>query len=135
MIDWTFALLFQPDIVKISLDGEEVERLRRTDVAAAPNPVTNYWQDSGDPKAQRGDWRAGSLTRTADPAARSPGSALFGRNRRLLSRLHGFLSGSSGGSRALGGAFGLAGGFAGLGKLTLEVGQDVLLVLQALICV
>jgi NADH dehydrogenase len=28
MIDWTFALLFRPDIVKISLDSEEVERLR-----------------------------------------------------------------------------------------------------------
>ena len=54
---------------------------------------------------------------------------------RLLSRLHGFLSGSSGGSRVLGGNFGLAGGFTGLGKLTLEVEQDVLLVLQALICV
>ena len=26
MIDWTFALLFRPDIVKISLDSEEVER-------------------------------------------------------------------------------------------------------------
>jgi NADH dehydrogenase len=26
MIDWTFALLFTPDIVKISLDSEEVER-------------------------------------------------------------------------------------------------------------
>jgi NADH dehydrogenase len=27
MIDWTFALLFQPDIVKVSLDSEEVEAL------------------------------------------------------------------------------------------------------------
>jgi NADH dehydrogenase len=35
MIDWTFALLFQPDIVKISLDGEVVERLRRADYAEA----------------------------------------------------------------------------------------------------
>ena len=34
MIDWTFELLFQPDIVKLSLDGEEIERLRRTDGAA-----------------------------------------------------------------------------------------------------
>jgi len=40
MIDWTFALLFQPDIVKISLDSEEVERLRRVaDVEAAAKPV------------------------------------------------------------------------------------------------
>ena len=30
MIDWTFALLFPPDIVKISLDNEGVERLRRS---------------------------------------------------------------------------------------------------------
>jgi NADH dehydrogenase len=28
MIDWTFALLFRPDIAKISLDSEEVELLR-----------------------------------------------------------------------------------------------------------
>jgi hypothetical protein len=26
MIDWLFALLFRPDIVKFSLDGEAVER-------------------------------------------------------------------------------------------------------------
>jgi len=35
VIDWTFALLFRPDIVKISLDSEEVER-RRGAAAAAP---------------------------------------------------------------------------------------------------
>ncbi len=34
MIDWTFALMFPPDIVKISLDSEEVERLRRAAGAA-----------------------------------------------------------------------------------------------------
>jgi NADH dehydrogenase len=28
MIDWTFALLFRPDVVKVSLDSESVERLR-----------------------------------------------------------------------------------------------------------
>ena len=28
MIDWTFALLFRPDVVKISLESEEVERRR-----------------------------------------------------------------------------------------------------------
>src|SRR5207247_9871813 len=32
MIDWTFALLFPPDVVKISLESEAVERPR----AAAP---------------------------------------------------------------------------------------------------
>ena len=41
MIDWTFALLFQPDIVKISLDSEEVERLGRAADAAA---VAKRWQ-------------------------------------------------------------------------------------------
>jgi NADH dehydrogenase len=35
MIDWTFALLFQPDIVKISLVNEDVERLRRANYAEA----------------------------------------------------------------------------------------------------
>ncbi len=33
MIDWAFALLSQPDIVKISLDSEDIERLRRADYA------------------------------------------------------------------------------------------------------
>ena len=28
MIDWTFALLFRPDVVKISLESEAVERRR-----------------------------------------------------------------------------------------------------------
>ncbi len=36
MIDWTFAMLFQPDIVKINLDSEDVERLRRADYAETP---------------------------------------------------------------------------------------------------
>jgi NADH:ubiquinone reductase (H+-translocating) len=35
MIDWTFALLFRPEVVKISLDSEEVERRRE----AAPAGV------------------------------------------------------------------------------------------------
>ena len=34
MIDWTFALLFRPDVVKISLDREEIESLKA--VAAEP---------------------------------------------------------------------------------------------------
>jgi hypothetical protein len=37
VIDWTFALLFRPDIVKISLDSEEVER--RRGAAATPAAV------------------------------------------------------------------------------------------------
>jgi len=35
MLDWTFALLFRPDIVKISLDSEEVERLGIAPAAGA----------------------------------------------------------------------------------------------------
>jgi NADH dehydrogenase len=37
MIDWTFALLFRPDVVKISLESEEVERRRE---AASTRPIT-----------------------------------------------------------------------------------------------
>jgi hypothetical protein len=33
MIDWTFALLFRPDIVKISLDSEKAMLLREAAVA------------------------------------------------------------------------------------------------------
>jgi hypothetical protein len=40
MIDWFFALLFRPDIVKISLDSEDVERRRETATAwAVAEPV------------------------------------------------------------------------------------------------
>jgi NADH:ubiquinone reductase (H+-translocating) len=35
MIDWSFALLFRPDIVKISLDSEDVERRREAAPAGA----------------------------------------------------------------------------------------------------
>src|SRR6516165_2499079 len=35
MIDWFFALLFRPDIVKISLDSEDVERRREAAVVGA----------------------------------------------------------------------------------------------------
>jgi hypothetical protein len=34
MIDWTFALLFRPDVVKISLDSEEALLLRENTLAA-----------------------------------------------------------------------------------------------------
>jgi NADH dehydrogenase len=36
MIDWTFALLFRPDIVKVSLDSETVWLLRETASGAVP---------------------------------------------------------------------------------------------------
>jgi NADH dehydrogenase len=36
MIDWTFALLFRPDIVKISLDTEEAWLLRETESRDVP---------------------------------------------------------------------------------------------------
>ncbi len=40
MIDWFFALLFQPDIVKISLDSEAVERSRdRAEAGAVAEPL------------------------------------------------------------------------------------------------
>ena len=36
MSDWTFALLFRPDIVKISLDSETILLLREAAAGAAP---------------------------------------------------------------------------------------------------
>ncbi|MGD0045091.1 MAG: hypothetical protein ABSE84_32605, partial [Isosphaeraceae bacterium] len=36
MSDWTFALLFRPDIVKISLDSETILLLRETAAGVAP---------------------------------------------------------------------------------------------------
>ena len=36
MIDWTFALLFRPDIVKISLDSETASLLREAAAGAVP---------------------------------------------------------------------------------------------------
>jgi hypothetical protein len=36
MIDWTFALLFRPDIVKISLDSEEALLLREGALGVVP---------------------------------------------------------------------------------------------------
>ncbi len=46
MIDWAFALLFQPDIVKINLDSEEAERLRR---AADAEGAAKRWHGNGAP--------------------------------------------------------------------------------------
>jgi NADH dehydrogenase len=39
MIDWFFALLFRPDVVKVSLDSEEVELLREAAAGAVAGPV------------------------------------------------------------------------------------------------
>jgi hypothetical protein len=55
MIDWTFALLFRPDIVKISLDSEAALILR---------------EEADDKASEIG---AGSATVPAAPAARGPG--------------------------------------------------------------
>jgi NADH dehydrogenase len=38
MIDWSFALLFRPDLVKINLDSEVVERLREAAAGAVAEP-------------------------------------------------------------------------------------------------
>ena len=41
VIDWTFALLFRPDIVKISLDSEAVERGERENTRTIAEPPEN----------------------------------------------------------------------------------------------
>jgi NADH dehydrogenase len=48
MIDWTFALLFRPDVVKVSLDSEAASILRETD-ALPPGEQTGGNSGSGDP--------------------------------------------------------------------------------------
>jgi NADH dehydrogenase len=55
MIDWTFALLFRPDIVKISLDSESVS-LRREAAAGgfAENRQTEAKHGSGEPSPKGG---------------------------------------------------------------------------------
>jgi NADH dehydrogenase len=50
MIDWFFALLFRPDIVKISLDSETVSLLRDTTAGSVPeNGRTAAGRESGGP--------------------------------------------------------------------------------------
>ena len=50
MIDWTFAFLFRPDIVKISLDSETVSLLREAAAGAVPeNELTESSNGSSDP--------------------------------------------------------------------------------------
>jgi NADH dehydrogenase len=49
MIDWTFALLFRPDIVKVGLDSEAVERYRdRVETGAVAGPL-----EQGQPETLR----------------------------------------------------------------------------------
>jgi hypothetical protein len=38
VIDWSFALLFRPDVVKISLEGEQVERREAAPAGAVAGP-------------------------------------------------------------------------------------------------
>jgi hypothetical protein len=50
MSDWTFALLFRPDIVKISLDSETILLLREAAAGAVPeNGRTEASYGSGEP--------------------------------------------------------------------------------------
>jgi NADH dehydrogenase len=58
MIDWTFALLFRPDIVKISLDSETALLLRET--AAGAVPVSRQTQGTS---VAGGPHQAGGLPR------------------------------------------------------------------------
>jgi NADH:ubiquinone reductase (H+-translocating) len=55
MIDWTFAFLFRPDIVKISLDSETVSLLREAAAGAVPeNGRIAASHQSGEPSPVRG---------------------------------------------------------------------------------
>ena len=50
MIDWFFALLFQPDIVKVSLDSEAVSLFRDSAAGAVPaNGRTGAGHASAEP--------------------------------------------------------------------------------------
>ena len=61
MIDWFFALLFRPDLVKISLDSEDVERRREAaTVGAVAEPV--------------GQWAARDEARAGGPQSTTRGS-------------------------------------------------------------
>jgi NADH dehydrogenase len=55
MIDWTFALLFQPDIVKISLDSEKAMLLHETEAAGVSvrNQVEGH-SGAGDHRGEAG---------------------------------------------------------------------------------
>ncbi len=52
MIDWTFALLFRPDVVKISLDSEAALLLREAKADTAETAVSTAGRPSDLPKGQ-----------------------------------------------------------------------------------
>ncbi len=52
MIDWTFALLFRPDVVKISLESEAALLLREAQADAAEAAVSSAGRSSDSPKGQ-----------------------------------------------------------------------------------
>jgi NADH dehydrogenase len=52
MIDWTFALLFRPDVVKVSLDSEAALLLREADAGAAETPASPAGRANDSPKGQ-----------------------------------------------------------------------------------
>jgi NADH dehydrogenase len=73
LIDWTFALLFRPDIVKVGLDSETALLLREVtlgDVAGGPQDEAGTWAD---PVAD------GHPLALADPGVRGPRAALVER--------------------------------------------------------
>lgn len=67
MIDWTFALLFRPDIVKISLDSEEALWLRDLgdEEAARTGAGANHDEGGGSSGAQLGAARPADVRQTA----------------------------------------------------------------------
>ena len=62
LIDWTFALLFRPDIVKISLDSETAMLLRGTEAAVASvnNQVEGH-SGAGDHRGETGSLRPSNV--------------------------------------------------------------------------
>ena len=52
MIDWTFALLFRPDVVKVSLDSEAALLLREAEADAAEAPASSAGRPSDPSKGQ-----------------------------------------------------------------------------------
>jgi NADH dehydrogenase len=50
MIDWTFALLFRPDVVKISLDSEAALLLREAEAGTAEAPASSVGRPSNPSK-------------------------------------------------------------------------------------
>ena len=65
MIDWTFALLFRPDIVKVSLDSEAAWLLREDAVGAAPTGPKNEQSQVGMRNANMGDQASSLASRKA----------------------------------------------------------------------